>query len=212
MVPFLRTISVGGVFIAFLLGALALTPAGNSRMPLAEIGALMRHFDDHELPHWRRFVAEAAFIRAARSQDLRAFVPGAPKPPDARIAILRVNNVPGGTRAPRRTLSAAAEATIPVDIGEASSTELPLRPREEIPLPIRRPEPVEHAAPAERRALHRENPPVSELKPHRRSHHHFRHRRAKRATKPAHFSLLRALFGSHKDKRTRKTHTTTARN
>ena len=207
MVPILRTISVGGVFIALLLGALALTPAGNPRLPLMELGALVRHFDDRELPRWRRFVAEAAFIRAARSQDLRAFVPVASKPAAAKVEIVRVNSAPGDAHMLRRTLNGVAEATIPVDIGEASSTELPLAPREEIPLPIRRPEPIERAAPVERKAMHTENPPITEFTPHERPHHHFRHRRAKRAAKSAHFNLLQSLFGKHKQKRMRGTHT-----
>lgn len=207
MVPILRTISVGGVLIALLLFVLALSPPGGSLTHLAGLDAPA--VDGREHAQWQRFVMPMALHRAAPLQDL---------------VTLRAGNAAGGTTALSGWMGAeAAAATIPLEIGEASSTELPLAPSEELPPVIMRPEPITSSQPAQRKAMRWVNPqppPVSEFKPqesraapqktsHRTAHH--RHYRHASKSAPAHFDLLEALFGTHKAKRTRKARATAAR-
>jgi hypothetical protein len=207
MVPILRTISVGGVLIALLLFVLALSPPGGSRARLMRLDAPAPPVDISEQTAWGHFVLPTVLRSPARLQDL---------------VILRVANPVGGAAAVSGWMGAAVEAaTIPVDIGEASSAELPLAPYEELPPVIMWLKPTESSAPRQRKAMRDlEPPPVSEIKPPARRAEprekpqrtsHLRHRRARKSTPPAHFDLLQALFGTHKDKRPRKTGAAAAR-
>lgn len=79
MLPIFRIVAGGGVFLAILILALALTPPDRARLPLpqhlvAERGALI---DRDEHPEWRQFLIRAALLRANEIERLRD-LPDAP--------------------------------------------------------------------------------------------------------------------------------------
>jgi hypothetical protein len=210
MVPILRTISVGGVLIALLLLVLAVSPPGGSIRHLARLDTPVPSVDGSESTEGQRFVMPTGLHRAARLEDL---------------VTLRAGNAVGGATALSGWMgTAAVAATIPLEIGEASSTELPVVPSEELPPVIMRPEPITGSVPAQRRAIrwvNPEPPPVSEFKPQQsrpapeeRSHRtvYRRHYRHAKKSAPALFDLLQALFGTHKAKHRHKPRATAARN
>jgi hypothetical protein len=152
MLPILRVIPVGGVLLAIAILVLALNPpAGLHVLVMAPVtpprGALIAR-DEH--PEWRQFLILAALRRADELNKLRD-LPDTPtrtapviptavaepvkpvpdkKPDTAELAGVQLNravedDVTGSVEAPA--------AAIPVDIGEASSTELPIVPHKEQP-------------------------------------------------------------------------------
>lgn len=141
MLPILRTITVGGVLLAFTIFVLALSPPDGSRTHLARIDAPARGplIDRDTHPEWRQLLLLAAFRRAAQLKGLRELpdTPVRPSPqpvpaavtdtkPAEQIAALQQHDRAG-------SIAPHAAATIPIGIGEASSTELPVTPREERP-------------------------------------------------------------------------------
>lgn len=170
MLPILRIIPVGGVLLAIAILLLALNAPGGRHAHFASAtlpvrGALIVR---EEHPEWRQFLILAALRRADELNKLRELpdtpvaaaplIPGdaapqaqpqAAEPPDAELAGVQPNHVDaddvtGTVQAP--------SATIPIDIGESSSTELPVIPHEEQPpvimMPVREmPTPDGSAAP-----------------------------------------------------------------
>jgi hypothetical protein len=246
MLPILRTISVGGVLLAMTLFVLALSPPGDSRAHLARLDAPARGalIDRRAHPEWRQFLMLAAFRRAEELQELRALpdTPVRPAKAAGQVAALPDANADGMQKATGSAVTVPEATTIPVDIGEASSTELPVAPHEELPPVITVPQPRESGEPkpppvAEkpklRKAKRQENPDtpvVSKLKPlasrpkphESRPRHTARihHPRPAKRTKtsaqpaPARFELQKALFGATKPDAAKapKTGTTAARN
>ena len=163
MLPILRTITVGGVLLAFTIFVLALTPPDGSRTHLARIDASARGalIDRAAHPEWRQLLLLAAFRRAAELKELRELPDTPLRPPPAPVpapaaqnkAAEQVAALPSGAHAtnsaPDLPAGAPDAATIPVDIGEASSTELPVKPREEQPPVIMAPQPREISTPAQ---------------------------------------------------------------
>jgi len=141
MFPTLRLL-LAGVSALFLvtLGALSLTstspPGVSARVVTAAFtprGPLISA-DDH--PEWRPFLVQAALRRADEVAKLRDL----PERDDANGALLRWVSLPAAPQdhAPADdvdTLKDIPSATLPMDIGEASSTELPVGPVEETPPP-----------------------------------------------------------------------------
>jgi hypothetical protein len=116
MLPILRVLPVGGVLLAIVLLLLALNPPDGSRARMSPRVAMVRGamIDRNEHPEWRQFLILAAIRRADELNRLLAL----PDDDDQTGSI---------TQAP-------SAATIPIDIGEASSTELPIgKPEEEKP-------------------------------------------------------------------------------
>lgn len=156
MLPIFRAISVGGVLLAITITALALSPPGASHMQFTAVNALARGalIDRDRHPEWRQFLILAALRRAdeiGRLRDLPDtparlpeipnvapdYVPvesqghalrGAPK--YAGLPARRTYVVPGDETG---SIGAAHDATIPIDIGERSSTELPVTQEEDKP-------------------------------------------------------------------------------
>ena len=162
MLPILRIIPVGGVFLAIAILLLALNAPGDrhahfASRPMAPGGALIP-LKEH--PEWRQLLIRAALRRADELNRLRELpdtpvvtapaVPAQPKPDDppaAELAGVQANHVDqddvtGTVQSPN--------AAIPVDIGETSSTELPVIPQEERPpvivMPVREAPASDHDA------------------------------------------------------------------
>jgi hypothetical protein len=241
MLPILRTISVGGVLLAITILALALSPPGGTHMRLASPelparGALQEQ-SDH--PEWRHFLILAAVRRAEELNYLReladkpAALPEIPfVAPDYVPAELAFDNLTPSNKDAVRTaglpaarsdaeledetgsIEAVSSATIPIEIGERSSTELPVSPVEERPPVIRAPLSVTPSrdAPSLDGAAAHERPAASKsvitrtisVKPRQRSVAHTRTKTAAptqtQTEAPPPFNLLQALFESFMSK------------
>jgi hypothetical protein len=160
MLPIFRMISVGGVLLAIAMLGLALTPPDGSHFHFAAIdapasGALI---DRNRHPEWRQFIIQAALRRADAINGLRELpdtavrLPQIPdlappySPPDfaslssgekEKVAGLPARD--GDDRDDETGAFASAPATIPIEIGEESSTELPAVLSDGRPPPIRMP-------------------------------------------------------------------------
>jgi hypothetical protein len=183
MLPIFRTVTVGGVLLAILLLALALSPPGRTQTQFSGLDAPARGvmIDAAAHPEWRQFIILAAFQRATELSRLRElpdtptrlpeipfvapdYVPPQfpPQHPPAgsqskTSSTARYAGLPTAhddTRSDDDTgsLKATPEATMPIDIGEPSSTELPVTPSESAPPVLT--VPVTEAPPAD-------NPPVA---------------------------------------------------
>lgn len=155
MLPILRLISVGGVLLAITILGLALIPPSRPHVQWAagEMPARGALIDRRAHPEWRQFLILAALRRAGELDRLRALpespnallnvepgeVPaedGAPKPAaktGAKLAGLPVARDEAGPDDDTGSINVAPSATIPIDIGETSSFELPVAPVEEKP-------------------------------------------------------------------------------
>jgi hypothetical protein len=153
MLPVLRVIPVGGVTLAILILILALNPPGESRPPLPRgmmpaRGALIARADH---PEWRQLLVNAALQRAEALSELRqlpetfiknddkAMKAETPKKAD-EVAGVPASQSEAQSEDVTGTVAQSPKATIPIDIGEASSTELPVAPHEERPPVILTPE------------------------------------------------------------------------
>lgn len=154
MLPILRTISVGGVLLAITILGLALIPPGRPPMqqfaadePTAR-GALI---DRRAHPEWRQFLIHAALRRADELDRLRD-LPDKPDgaidaPTDATTASSTVQKLAGlpvahddaELEGETGAVGVAPSATIPIDIGATSSSELPVAPVDEKPPVARSP-------------------------------------------------------------------------
>ncbi|MDI1343024.1 MAG: hypothetical protein PSV22_02835 [Pseudolabrys sp.] len=144
-------ISVGGVLLAITILGLALIPPGRPHMHLAASnvpahGALI---DRRAHPEWRQFLILAALRRAGELDRLRALpespnvllnvapsvIPAEDSAPQtgAKFAGLPVAREDAGPDDDTGSINVAPSATIPIDIGETSSLELPVAPAEEKP-------------------------------------------------------------------------------
>jgi hypothetical protein len=185
MLPILRIIPVGGVFLAIMILVLALDPPGGLHRALPSgllpaRGALLQA-DEH--PEWRQFLMLAAIRRADALSRLRD-LPSAPgrtgtAPDLPMVAGLPANRSDTDPDDETGTISEMPSVTIPVEIGETSSTELPVTTLEETPSVFTTPE--RRKAPSERRkkSVHRVRPAKTPAKPE----------------PAAQFNLLEALFG-----------------
>jgi hypothetical protein len=210
MLPFFRTISVGGVFLAITLLGLALTPPGTAHLRYVAVdapasGALI---DQGTHPEWRQFIMRAALRRAYAINALRDLpdtpehlpeipnvapaytppvFPETPSGGSSRVAGLSERS--GGGPDEETGSMGGAPAAIPIDIGESSSAELPAFSADDKPPPIRMPlTEIPEQAPAPRakvsttEAPEQFKPPVE---PRKRTARHHRAIRAKTATPAA---------------------------
>ena len=139
MLPILRILPVGGVFLAILLLALALNPPASMHaqlMPnvLPMRGAIMAR---SEHPEWQQFLILSAIRRADELNRLRELpdTPARtdPAPATPQVAGLPTERTDTDPEADDETGSIAQPpaATIPIDIGEPSAFELPVAVPEE---------------------------------------------------------------------------------
>jgi hypothetical protein len=155
MLPILRIIPVGGVLLAIMIVVLALNPPDRSRagLPMAvlpERGALMA-LSEH--PEWRQFLILAANRRAEELGRLRD-LPDTPADNGQTLAGLPLNRSNSDPDDETGSIADMPSATIPIDIGERSSTELPLTQPEEGPPALPTPERTKTPTYSRRTALH----------------------------------------------------------
>lgn len=114
MLPILRIIPVGGVLLAIMILVLSLSPPSGLNPGLAPTAMLARGalMQINEHPEWRQFLLLAAARRADEINRLRELQD------DESVSVNEMTT-----------------ATIPVEIGEKSSTELPvIAPAESLPV------------------------------------------------------------------------------
>jgi hypothetical protein len=140
MLPILRVIPVGGVLLAIAILLLALNPPGDPRAYVTGPGGALIAREQH--PEWPQLLLFAAFRRAGELSRLRE-LPDTPipLPPEAPLKtakppeVAAVPNNPTDAQPEDVTGSIvqSPKASIPLDIGETSSVELPVIPHEERP-------------------------------------------------------------------------------
>ena len=192
MLPILRVIPVGGVLLAIAILLLALNPPGDPRAYFTGTGGALIAREQH--PEWPQLLLFAAFRRADELNRLRELSdrpiplpPGAPprsaKPPE--VAAVPDNPIDAQPDDVTGTIVQSPKASIPLDIGETSSAELPVIPHEEQPPVI---------TPARAKRQHEGNATPDQAKPGKARRAH----RAKPAAKQqaaAQFNLFDVLFG-----------------
>jgi hypothetical protein len=153
MLPILRILPVGGVLLAIAILVLALIPPDGSRRDwsasaVSARGALLK-MGEH--PEWRQFLIQAAIQRADELSRLRDLA-DTPAAPEKALGAGEVPDTGAGKVAGRiaglpaersdadpdpeditGTIADVPAVTMPVEIGETSSTELVVAPREEKP-------------------------------------------------------------------------------
>jgi hypothetical protein len=160
LLPILRLIPVGGVSLSILLLILALKPPSESHRAMPSVlaparGPLLTRF---EHPEWRQMLIHAALRRAEALGALRLLPDSPPvelpapdkakteteKPetekPARDVAAVPANQNPLDATDVTGSVSQPADRSIPIDIGEASSTELPVIPQDDRPPVIMMPE------------------------------------------------------------------------
>ncbi|HEY6025179.1 MAG TPA: hypothetical protein VIV34_13490 [Pseudolabrys sp.] len=160
MLPILRILPVGGVLLAILILVLALSPPDGSRSSLTATiaparGALV---DRDRHPEVRQFLILAALRRASELRRLRE-LPDTPAHADSPPDAAKVADLPSERSDADPEESGSANETpavsIPIEIGEPSSTELPVTALEETPPAVKKPEPAKTQREIRRRAAHR---------------------------------------------------------
>ena len=160
MLPILRILPVGGVILALVILVLALSPPDGSRSSVTAAiaparGALV---DRERHPEVRQFLILAALKRASELSRLRD-LPDSPVRSDDPPEAAKVAGLPGErTDAEPEEIGSANETpsvSIPIEIGEPSSAELPATSHEEAPPAIKKPESTKISGEVRRRAAHR---------------------------------------------------------
>jgi hypothetical protein len=156
MLPILRIIPVGGVLFAIMILVLALSPPGGPNPALTSAnlsarGALMQ-LGEH--PEWRQFLILAATRRAEELNRLRD-LPDTPVRSDRKIAGLPVGHSDADPDDVTGTINDMSGVTIPIEIGEPSSTELPVTSSGDSPPVIRTPERVKVPSESRRKGVQR---------------------------------------------------------
>jgi hypothetical protein len=130
MLPILRILPVGGVLLAILILVLALSPPDGSRSQLTTTiaparGALV---DRERHPEVRQFLIRAALKRADELNRLRE-LPDTPARSNVGSGAAKIAGLPGGDAQPddTGTINESPSVSIPIEIGERSSTELPVQ-------------------------------------------------------------------------------------
>lgn len=193
MLPILRVIPVGGVLLAIAILLLALNPPGDPRAHFIGAGGALIAREQH--PEWPQLLLFAAFRRAGELSRLRELSdtpiplpPEAPlrkvKPPE--IAAVPSNPTDAQPEDVTGTIVQSPKASMPLDIGETSSAELPVIPHEEQPPVI---------TPARAKRQHEGNAAPGEAKPQPARAHHTRRAKPAKQQDALQFGLFDALFG-----------------
>lgn len=184
MLPILRILPVGGALLAVLILVLALSPPDGARSSLNTViaparGALV---DRDRHPEVRQFLILAALRRANELNRLRD-IPDTPVRTESAPEAARVADLPSerGDAEPEETSSANEPPgdSLPTEIGEPSSADLPATTQEQTPPAVKEPERAKPAREARHRAA-------------RRTHHV---RAAANVVSQRPFNLFEILFG-----------------
>jgi hypothetical protein len=201
MLPIFRMISVGGVLLAIVILALALSPPGGSYRQFAANHAPARGalIDRGEHPEWRLLLLLAALRRAGELERLRD-LPDAPvRQPEVSakdtIAALPADRTDTDPEDETGSLNASSGPTIPIEIGATSSSELPVIPVEERPPSATLPERVE-APDAVKPVDKSPQKIVQRQRAKAPASAHAQGQVQARAEAPVPFNLLQALFDS----------------
>lgn len=148
MLPIFRIISVGGVTLAIAILVLALVPPGGTHVVLSQYAMTVRGplMDAGQHPEWRQMILRAALQRADELERLRGLRDTIARHPESSP---EATEVPAAEVSPQVAgLPDASQhdetgdvtgsipdpaATIPIEIGETSSTELPVAATEDRP-------------------------------------------------------------------------------
>jgi hypothetical protein len=183
MLPILGILPVGGLLLAILILVLALSPPDGSRAPLSSAIVPSRSalLDRERQAEVRQFLIHAALKRADELNRLREL----PDTPARRfdnehstVASLPGDRSEADPEQPA-SITEAPVVSIPVEIGEPSSAELPLAAGDE-------------SAPATKKV---EPAAKSQRESYRRIHRIRRVRAPAYPTPPRPFNFLEALFG-----------------
>jgi hypothetical protein len=138
-----------------MIVVLALSPPGRSHagLPMAVLPARGALMEMSEHPEWRQFLILAANRRADELDRLRD-LPDTPAGKGQTLAGLPVDRSDADPDDETGSIADMPSATIPIDIGERSSTELPLTLPEEGPPALRAPERSRTPTEGRRTALH----------------------------------------------------------
>ncbi len=194
MLPILRILPVGGVLLAIFILVLALSPPDGSRAPLNSAMAPARGalVDRDRHPEVRQFLMLAALKRADELNRLREL----PDTPTRTEPAMPIRTEPARTEIPPEE---AKVATLPADQNEASpdaGTVATETPSVSIPIEIGEPSSTELPAATQERASLVETPePAKARRETRRHAHHQRHPRPTIAAKQRQFNLFEILFG-----------------
>jgi hypothetical protein len=159
MLPILRILPVGGVLLAIVILVLALSPPDGSRSSMTAAiaparGALV---DRDRHPEVRQFLILAALKRATELSRLRD-LPDSPVRSDDPPEAAKVAGLPSERTDAEPEETAPANETpgvsIPIEIGEPSSAELPVASLEEAPA-IKKPEASKTLRETRHRTAHR---------------------------------------------------------
>jgi hypothetical protein len=177
MLPILRIIPVGGVFLAIMILVLALgAPDGSrsgkgpasGRQMISARGPLQQ-LEEH--PEWRQFLMQAALRRAKELNHLRELVdePVNDKSQDGsvNVAVLPVERSDAEPEDVTGSVNAGPAAILPMEIGETSSMELPSSTHEEKPA-VKMPERVKSKVEVKKktaRRFRRAKPPAKPPEP-----------------------------------------------
>jgi hypothetical protein len=178
MLPILRIIPVGGVFLAIMILVLALGAPDGSRSgkapasgrPMISARGPLQQLDEH--PEWRQFLMQAALRRAEELNHLRELVdePVSDKSQDesVNVAVLPVERSDAEPEDVTGSVNAAPAAILPMEIGETSSMELPSSTHEEKPTVVKTPERVKSKIDVKKktaRRFRRAKPPAKPPEP-----------------------------------------------
>ena len=208
MLPNLRMVPVGGVFFAILILTLnfVFSRQDDSRARIAAVetpayGPLQAQADH---PEWRQFVMLAAFTRAGELDRLRQ-LPDTPTRVRTEPNAAKVAAVPNSRDATDAdgdstgSITQEPDATLPVDIGESSSAELPVVDTPEQPPVIRVPQSETPAHQSETKPSPQSEAkpvPQSDAKPVHRARRAKRHPVAKPEKTAAQADTLQDIFGN----------------
>jgi hypothetical protein len=160
MLPILRIIPVGGVLLAIMILVLSLSPPSGLNPGLTPTVRLARgvlmQLGEH--PEWRQFLLLAATRRADELNRLGE-LPDMPVRGDrtkdaGKIAGLPVDRSAADPDDETGSINEMPGMTIPIEIGEPSSTELPVIPLGDKPPIIRTPERVKLPSESRRKGVH----------------------------------------------------------
>jgi hypothetical protein len=187
MLPILRILPVGGVFLAIMIVILALGAPGGSRSGnraalgpamLSARGPLLQ-IDQH--PEWRQFLILAALQRADELAHLRELADeparDSAQDPAVKFAVLPAERGDAEPEDITGTINVAPTATIPIEIGETSSIELPVIAPEERP-PVVKPGQVKSKIEIKKKIVRR-----------------FRRAKPPAKPEPAPLNIFEAIFG-----------------